>query len=727
MLRSFNFFKVLIALTVAVTGWLFYYGFSVHQQSAGKLLKSTDTLLQDNPGIRLMDDALLTLNRAESNFRLFTVTYDKHFLKSFSAQLAEVLSAVDSISSMLSGLNDHQQFNELIAQKTAMSERITQLKKATDSMLSSSLTDDRIDKLLNSIPAYKVAQIKKDNVTMDTVSNIVSAPEKKKGLFKRLGNAFSNKNKGDTVKAQMAVMVKTKSGKVVDKSDYDAQRMKDIINDVNGYYKKILRTQLANRMKINTSEQSLAGTNIAMLAQMDTLILALRDKATVALEQQRQHAGSIIHQDTGKIKTIAVWGGSLLALLLLALTGAAYELRKKNRQLMDSATAAREEARMRTDFLANMSHEIRTPLNAVVGFSEQLSYSGLSATQREQLRSVEVAADMLMQVVNDVLDFSKLEKDYISLLQEPFVLYTAFEEVISTTRILATQKNLGFFPDFEGDHRWEVRGDAFRLKQILLNLISNATKYTSSGSVTVTAKLEKQTETRALFTFIVTDTGEGISKEAQANLFERFYQAAPARVTVKGTGLGLAITKRLVELHGGEITYTSEVNKGTQFICRIPYEVVSMPQTVIVTQQKTEAPSGAFMEGLYVLVAEDQEMNLLLMKMILTRWKCRFDMARDGEIALDLFKRNRYDLVLLDLHMPKFSGLEVIEKIRKDNDPQKANVAVIALTADITEQDVRDFRRSGFNDWLMKPFREKDIYQVIRKNLRIESKEPQHP
>lgn len=721
MRRSITVFSVILFLTAFAIAWLFNYGYDVHQRSAGKLLLSADTLSRDNPGIRLMDNALLTLNKAENNFRMFTITYKRSYLQTFSVQLGEVLSAVDVVAGMLTKATHHEQFNTLVAKKTAVSERIAQMKKTTDSMLSTSLTDDRIDKLLSSIPAYKVTQIKKDEVTMDTVSNVQAAPEKKKGFFKRLGNAISNKNKGDTVKAQMAVMVKTKSGKVIDKETYDAQRMKDIITDVNGYYKKILRTQLSNRLKIDADEQSLAGTNMSMLAELDTLIVALRDNAATAEAQQKQQAKQQIASDASTMRSVALWGFIAAIIGLLSFLVTRFLLFKKQRQVEANETAAREQARVRTEFLANMSHEIRTPLNAVVGFSEQLSYSDLSAGQRELLRSVETSADMLMQVVNDVLDFSKLEKEYISILREPFSLYDTFEDVINTTRILAIQKNLEFKVDFEGAHP-EVKGDAFRLKQILLNLISNAVKYTATGTVTVTGKVEMQQEHHALFTFRVKDTGEGISKEAQANLFERFYQAAPTRVTIKGTGLGLAITKKLVEMHGGNIGFTSEVGQGTEFVCQIPYELATGSSQAVMMPLETEHPLGAFMEGRYVLVAEDQDMNLLLLKMMLTRWKCRFDMAKDGETAVRLFAQQHYDLVLLDLHMPKLSGLEVVERIRKDADPQKAGVVVLALTADITEQDVRDFRRAGFNDWLMKPFREMDIYKVIRKNLKLGEK-----
>ncbi|WP_143305447.1 ATP-binding response regulator [Chitinophaga vietnamensis] len=710
MRRPFLLLSIVLLLLFVLMAVFMVSGYRIHRHSAKQLLLAADTLSQDNPGLRLMDSSLLTLSDAENNFRLYTVTYKRKHLAAFSSELGQVLSMVDSISASLGKLNDNSAFDDLIKQKTELSHKIGEMKKATDSMLTHSLDDDMLNRLLRGLPSYNVNQIKKDDVTFDTLSSQQGSTAKR-GFFKRV---FSNKQ--DTVKAQMTIMVKTKSGKVIDKKTYDEQRMKGIITDVNTYYKNILRQQLANRLRINDAEQSLAGTNMGVLGELKSLIISLRDQTSKVIATRKQRTQGFVNTSVRQMEDISGYGlAALLVSLVLVAAGAIlawehYRLIRQNEHM------AREQARVRADFLNNMSHEIRTPLNSILGFSEQLSHTHLEKEQRDLLHSVEVAGDMLMQVVSDVLDFSKLENDYISIQRQPFVLYQAFEEVVDTMRIQADKKNLAFNVEFDGSKQWSVSGDAFRLKQILLNLISNAIKYTEKGSITVTAKLEKETESKAVFHCTVSDTGEGISPEAQARLFERFYQASSRSVT-KGAGLGLAITKRLVELHGGNISFNSELNKGTSFTCNIPYEVVSAPLTVVVPQKEPQLKPGAYMEGRYVLIADDQEMNLLLLKMMLTRWKCRFDMATDGEVAIEMFDRQQYDLILLDLHMPKRNGLDVIEHIRKDKDPAKANVVVLALTANITEEDITDFRKAGFNDWLVKPFRERDIYSVIIKNL----------
>ncbi|HEU4554977.1 MAG TPA: ATP-binding protein [Chitinophaga sp.] len=415
--------------------------------------------------------------------------------------------------------------------------------------------------------------------------------------------------------------------------------------------------------------------------------------------------------------------GFTLVFIFLALTATVtaiiwWDYHRKGAQLRREKQNAVDAARARSVFLANMSHEIRTPLNAVVGFTEQLTHTPLQEHQQELLRHIDVSAGMLMNVVNDVLDFSKLDSDYISIQKQPFTLYQALADVVNSMRVQAVNKQLELDFTFEGSRQQHVCGDVFRLKQILVNLLSNAIKYTEAGRVAVKAKLViVNKDKQGLFLLEVEDTGPGVPPDILPRIFERFYQVRTLHHKAGGTGLGLAITQRLIRLHGGNISVKSEVGKGSCFSCQIPYELASPSQTVILTRQDIEQLASNQLDGLYVLIADDQEMNLLLLKIMLTRWKCRFDMARDGAIAYELFKTNNYDLVLLDLQMPEMNGLEVVQRIRAHEDAQKAKVPVLVVTADIARHDEETFRKAGFNDWLLKPFKEKDIYKSILKHL----------
>jgi signal transduction histidine kinase/CheY-like chemotaxis protein len=714
MRKSLVLFVVSLAFVFLLLVILFFWGHRIHRQSAVKLLQATNTLMMDNPSVHLMDSALFTLHDAENNFRLYTVLYERKYLQNFSAELGDVLSMVDTISYSLNS-ND-QQFKKLIQEKETVAGNIATLKMATDSMLAGSLKNDRIDKLLSSIPSYSVSQIKKEKVTMDTVNNVQTPGGGKKGIFKRLGNAVVNKR--DTVKAQISIRVRTKDGHVVDKETYDAMQLRKVVTEVNGYYKNILKEQLTNRLKLNEEESSLAGNNIAMMEQLKLLLVSLRENAAKQHDATRQSAHHTATNSIFNMKSMML--AELIALLLsiAIIVAGVYLVRKKNEQLERAKQVAEEQTKARTDFLNNMSHEMRTPLTSVAGFTEQLEHTPLSPEQKTMLSSIEFATNMLIQVVNDVLDFSKLENDYISFSPQSFVLYQVYIDVVTMMRVQVVKKNLEFQVGFEGDKNGQVRGDIFRLKQVLINLISNAVRYTDKGSITVMATLTDRDSTTSLFSFTVTDTGEGISAEARQHLFERFFQAGATRGNTKGTGLGLAITKRLITLQGGEISVKSELHKGSSFTCDIPYEKVSLP-LMINGQQDIQELTGAFMEGRYILIADDQEMNLLLLKLILTRWKCRFDMATDGISAMELFNQHHYDLVLLDQHMPGMSGIEVMTHIRRDRDPVKAGTVCLALTANISAEDEAAFRQAGFNGWLLKPFREKDIYREVMKYLLV--------
>ncbi|WP_298731796.1 ATP-binding protein [uncultured Chitinophaga sp.] len=698
--------RITVPVLFVITILLGVKTFNAYRSGARHLQTSIDTLKQDNPGLRLIDSALITFNAADNNFRLYTVLYTPDYLQAFRLQL-------DTVTYLLGA-----QLSDLLRAKEGLAAKIAGIKHNTDELLAHYASDDRVEKMLSNIPSYTPGRMADDKVIIDTLGYSDGKPAKK-GLLKRLGQAIANRP--DTVRSTQTIVVRTKDGKVLPQHTYEAGRLQRVLADVNNYYRNVLRQQQQGRTEINLAEQSLAATNLALLDDLKKTLQTLREQALKNEMDRRFRAGLNTGTNISRMTVNFIW---LFVFFLLTSIGSVFlyrEYRRKTAQLAREKAKALEEARARSVFLANMSHEIRSPLNSLVGFTEQLSHTQLHEEQRELLRGITLSADMLMEVVNDVLDFSKLESDYISIQRQPFTLYQAIQDVINTMRIQAEGKQLELHFYFEGSQQQHVQGDMFRLKQILINLIGNAIKYTSTGSITVKAKLEHQSTYRGLFTFSVTDTGPGMPPEALPRIFERFYQARSPRLDIKGTGLGLAITQRLLRLHGGDIFVESELGKGSVFSGHIPYELAHPPQTMIVTRQDIEQLNSNQLEGLYVLIADDQEMNLLLLKMMLTRWKCRFDMAKDGATAYEMFKTNNYDLVLLDLQMPQLSGLDVIHRIRTDINPRKAAVPVIVLTADITRQDEENFRKAGFNDWLLKPFREKDIYKMIVGHISNES------
>jgi signal transduction histidine kinase/CheY-like chemotaxis protein len=418
-------------------------------------------------------------------------------------------------------------------------------------------------------------------------------------------------------------------------------------------------------------------------------------------------------------------GAAIITLCLLPFfIVALIRIKKLKNEARQKDELISQQLEARIDILTNINQEIRTPLNAIIGFSEQLSHSPLEKEQRELLKTVDRAAGMLMKMVNNAQDLSKLEKNELQLEQRPFSLYQTFTEVSTIMRVQASRKQLQLNAIYEGNRQLQITGDEARLKQILTNLADNAIRYTDTGIVTLKMQVDKSPAGKAVVSVVVNDTGRGIPEAALPYVFEHFSRRrAPHVAAVNGAGLGLAITRGLLLLHNGAIDISSIEGAGSTVSCNIHYNIVPAPQTMLITQREVEHMTGNFMEGRYVLVADDQEMNLILIEKILTRWKCRFDKAIDGKAAYDLFCANNYDMVLLDLQMPRMSGVEVVKRIRNDKDNVKANVPVLALTADTTLPDNDAFLEVGFDDYLLKPFRERDIYNVIIRHLPYNNEE----
>lgn len=386
-------------------------------------------------------------------------------------------------------------------------------------------------------------------------------------------------------------------------------------------------------------------------------------------------------------------------------------------QLNKTQAALSASTKGRLDMISNFNREVRTPLNAVIGMSEQLTHTSLDKEQRELLHAIDNAAGTLQRIMTNAQDVYDLAKNEVQLNTQPFEIYTAFQVVSDGKRQAAFEKGLYFDVLYEGDQHLRVLGDEQRLKQVILHLIDNAIRYTNHGGVQVIMRVQKANTDKVLMRLEVKDTGIGISQNMLPHLFRYYSIARPPHMDqVSGAGLGLAITHGLLQLHGTKLKVESEIGRGSTFSFEITYTCVEAKMTVI-TRKEVEDMTGSFMEGRHVLVADDQEMNLLLLTRILSRWKCKFDKAADGIAAYDLFSKYDYDIVLLDVQMPGMTGPEVVKKIREDRDAMKAKIPVLAITSDITLRENSRYIDLGFTDCMLKPFRERDIYNTIIRHL----------
>lgn len=372
----------------------------------------------------------------------------------------------------------------------------------------------------------------------------------------------------------------------------------------------------------------------------------------------------------------------LLAIFLLSL--AWHSLRT------DALARAEAAARSRTLFLARMSHELRTPMNGVLGLVDVLLASQPRDDQRESLELMGRSGAHLLALINDVIDFARLDTGRLPLTSEPVDLHALVSDTVELLRPAADRASLRLASRVHPDApRW-VRGDGVRLRQVLINLLGNAVKFTPRGTVEVA--LEPR---GADFALVVSDTGIGIADEVQARLFEAFEQGGPQ---VAGSGLGLAISKRLVERMGGTISYSSVPGQGSVFTVSLPLEVLPAPVSA-------RAPAGPFAptaSPLRVLVVDDNDINLRVATALLEKAGCVPTPLREGAAAVAAVRDGEFEAVLMDCHMPGMDGFEATRRIR-ELAGERGRVPIIALTASVLPEELERCRRAGMDDWLAKP------------------------
>ncbi|HEY0656276.1 MAG TPA: ATP-binding protein [Chryseosolibacter sp.] len=373
-------------------------------------------------------------------------------------------------------------------------------------------------------------------------------------------------------------------------------------------------------------------------------------------------------------------------------------------------------------FLANISHEIRTPINGIAGMADLLSQNANAAEQETYLDAIRHSAENLKLIINDILDLAAIESGKFKFEKIGFNLTDLVPSLISTFAYQAKEKNITLDYSIEKKLNRILIGDPVRLNQVLINLISNAVKFTHSGTINVSCSIDRLQKDTCWVRFEVADTGIGIPAEKLNTIFESFSQA-DASVTRKygGSGLGLTIVKQLVELQNGKITVRSEENVGSTFIALVPYAIGKADTifTSALASQKTQ--DSTLTRRLKVLLVEDNDINRLYAKSILKNWQCHVDIAENGLVAIEKVKSGDYDVVLMDIQMPVMDGYEATRTIRL-LDASKRDVPIVALTANATKPDIERCLASGMNDYLSKPFTPDDLHRKIVVDLKIRPK-----
>ncbi len=385
---------------------------------------------------------------------------------------------------------------------------------------------------------------------------------------------------------------------------------------------------------------------------------------------------------------------------------------QKELELTMAKELAEESAKAKLQFLSNMSHELRTPLNGIIGTTNLLKTEAYNPIQYEHFELLSYSSTQMLSLVNDVLDFSKIESGKIELEESRFNVETFVKNIYNSFAQQFEAKNLFFKLDTDDDININVFGDDIKLSQILNNLLSNALKFTHTGGVTLGIKIISNNESKITISFSVSDTGIGIPKEKQDKIFESFIQA-DLNTTRKygGTGLGLSISKKLAEVFKTTLKVESKINKGTTFYFDIVIDKDNSTEEVVTTMHNEYKD----LHGLNILIAEDNKINMLIARKFLSKWGVVLTEAVNGKEAIAYCETNVYDLVLLDLEMPEADGYTALKEIRKIH----PTIPALAFTASAFDKIEQVLLQKGFNDYILKPFSPYELNDKLFKQQQL--------
>lgn len=520
-------------------------------------------------------------------------------------------------------------------------------------------------------------------------------PVKKPGLFKRI---FTSKKKREQQKD------------TVQRPSQVELLQKEIMAELEDT--RVSAERQGQQLKAQLS--TLEARSQELQAQIIDVINGLEGAELGNDRENVRNIQALTRDTNGQIVLFSALSGTLLIITIISQLN--YLIRNKNHQraLHEARLKAEELTRAKEQFLANMSHEVRTPMNAISGFTNQLMKTDLKKEQLEQVQIIKNSSSHLLRILNDVLDFSKLQANKVSLEYESMDLKEVLNESTRLFEEMANEKGLKLITEL-GPMPDRLRGDAHRLKQIILNLLSNAIKFTDSGYVKLTTEKPRSEHGLEWIKISVEDSGVGISKADQKRIFEEFEQANVSDNS-KGTGLGLAISSMLVKLYNGNIRVKSEKGKGTRMILNLPFRPDDSSES-----PKTVSKPRIELNELNILIADDEPFNLKLLQAIFKDHAISIAEFGNGKQAYEALRSESFDIALLDLKMPGMNGWEIASEIRNQPGPNQ-NTPLIALTATVSETERKKSVKAGFNRILRKPFEEKELLQLIKRSTKKKEK-----
>lgn len=621
---------------------------------------NVDLLAQESVSLTLLRDANDELSLADNKYMIYQASNERGFLEQYDGHMMKMSQYLDELqvgedSALVT--NIRAQLNK----KLALGRRVDVLNRISNNTSAASQ-----ESILGELSFEDLQQIRKDLLLADTTI------------------AYS-----------------------------DTATVRQMQSDVLGFAAK--RPQVFQTF-LQEQQRLFADGSLTLLYALNDARKTIREREAQTRQEENQRGIVSIIQAKKNIELLSYGSLGVILIIIIVLGYNIFKMVYYEKDILEAREEAERLARTRTRFLSNMSHEIRSPLTSIVGFAELIEKQEADPEKKKFAQAITASSDHLLSIVNDILDFSKLDAGKMQLTREAFSLKKIIGEVVFAFSMSATNKGIQLISRLEIDEELMVIGDAYRLKQILFNLVSNAVKFTEKGTVELVASLPIRNAKDLELQISVRDTGIGIPADQIGMVFEEFAQASNSgkegRRAVQGTGLGLPICKMLVELQGGEMKVESTVGKGSLFSFIIPYQIAFAPSL----ERQSQEVQQVFL-GRKAMIVEDNEMNVMLLTMLLRKAAMIFDVAKDGEEALRLFESNHYDIVLADINVPKLTGDQLAMRIRQYGNKAKSNVPVIAMTASIFKDDVEAYKAAGINDILVKPFKQEELNSMLAKYL----------
>lgn len=700
------FFGFMIVLGIALAAlWVTYRGFI-------ELTHTQQSLSEPSRKLIKLNSILTDIYEAESNIRTYTLTQNESYLSIYLSFMVNINEKVDSLLQLAH--NDPVQIEktrfikDLLNRKRRVLNELVELKRTDQSSRFYQMALDEVEKLeLDSLRESAVITSVTTTKTSrrDSIINkaLEDSPQSVFGRFLRL---FSRRDAIDTTVTKLFVEVETQIDtmrkSLISPSD-------SLLNEVVRILNMIQEQQEMALYNISEKELELLKSDKEIMDQIRTVVSLLEREELMNSYRLAEEVKEAVRKSTMMLLGL---GATAFFMVVLFTSIIFRDISKANyyrNQLLEAKLYAEKLLKVKEEFLANMNHEIRTPLSAIVGLSRQLQRIESDSKSKTYIESLNSSSQHLLQIVNDILDLSKIEGNYIKFESVPFNPVDIAKDALNTFALKAKEKELSieFFSSVSINNL--VLGDPFRLKQILYNLISNAIKFTGKGSIMVKVEAEENDSIKAIYKFTVSDTGIGIPADKIDIIFDQFSQVDSSTARMYGgTGLGLTIVKKLTELQGGTVQVVSEVGKGTSFTVELtfPISVEEVTEQPTPSQSEMKLPSG-----LDILVVDDDPISQLLIREMLKSLGNMPTVLDNAHEALSRILKSSYSIILTDIQMPGLSGLDFVKSFKDLN--LSPAPTIIALTANSIADNITFYRNAGFDSVLIKPFDEFQLYNAI--------------